>query len=297
MTEADRSAPHPHRLRAGHFTSSRLRLHYSQSGAPDAPTLLLLHGFRDHSRSWDWVAEALGGRYNIIAPDLRGHGDSGWAMGGPYVFDDFIYDLHRLLDHLAIPSIAIVAHSMGGAIALDFAGIFPNRVQYLLAIEGTWQLERPIPPPQHIDQIITGWTAPLDQLAAKPERGYPSIEAARQRLMAENPRLSDAQTSHLALHGLKQTPSGGYVWKYDPYVRLRGPSRISREDTALLWSRIRCPLTLVHGSESSMGNPHRTGLAPLFGAARIEQIQGAGHWAHHENFSAFMDLLRDDLGR
>ncbi len=61
------------------YFSQRLRLHYVDWGRDDAPALLLIHGGRDHCRNWDWVAERLADRYHVIAPDLRGHGDSEWA--------------------------------------------------------------------------------------------------------------------------------------------------------------------------------------------------------------------------
>src|SRR5580692_2693484 len=60
------------------YFSQRLRLHYVDWGNPSAPPLLLVHGGRDHCRNWDWVAAELSDRYHIIAPDLRGHGDSAW---------------------------------------------------------------------------------------------------------------------------------------------------------------------------------------------------------------------------
>ena len=58
------------------FISQRLRLHYADWGNPDAPPLILLHGGRDRCRNWDWVAQDLRRDYHIIAPDIRGHGDS-----------------------------------------------------------------------------------------------------------------------------------------------------------------------------------------------------------------------------
>ncbi|MGA3002432.1 MAG: alpha/beta fold hydrolase, partial [Acetobacteraceae bacterium] len=61
------------------YFSQRLRLHYVDWGNPDAPPLLLVHGGRDHCRNWDWVATALQDEYHVIAPDLRGHGDSQWS--------------------------------------------------------------------------------------------------------------------------------------------------------------------------------------------------------------------------
>ena len=65
------------------YVSQRLRLHYVDWGNETAPPLLLVHGGRDHCRNWDWVAQRLRDRYHVIAPDLRGHGDSAWAVARP----------------------------------------------------------------------------------------------------------------------------------------------------------------------------------------------------------------------
>ena len=77
------------------FVSQRLRLHYADWGNPDAPPLILLHGGRDHCRNWDWVAQDLRKDFHILAPDLRGHGDSGWSSSGDYSMSAFVYDLAR----------------------------------------------------------------------------------------------------------------------------------------------------------------------------------------------------------
>ena len=73
------------------FISQRLRLHYVDWGNDGAPPLILVHGGLDHCRSWDWVARRLSPRWHVIAPDLRGHGDSetprnfNIAPGGEYL--------------------------------------------------------------------------------------------------------------------------------------------------------------------------------------------------------------------
>ena len=118
------------------YFSQRLRLHYVDWGNHGAPPLLLLHGGRDHCRNWDWVAEALRHDYHIIAPDLRGHGDSEWMRGGLYGMSEYAYDLAQLLYQTALTPIRIMAHSLGGSIALRYAGIYPDNVYKLLAIEG-----------------------------------------------------------------------------------------------------------------------------------------------------------------
>ena len=117
------------------YFSQRLRLHYVDWGNEGAPPLLLIHGGRDHCRNWDWVAEALRDDYHIIAPDLRGHGDSQWMVGGTYGVNDFIYDIAQLV-HQALPTpINVIGHSLGGNIALRYTGLYPNTVRKVVAIE------------------------------------------------------------------------------------------------------------------------------------------------------------------
>src|ERR671939_1783552 len=72
------------------YFSQRLRLHYVDWGNPDAPPLLLLHGGRDHCRNWDWVAGAMRRDWHVIAPDLRGHGDSQWSPDGNYAMAAYL---------------------------------------------------------------------------------------------------------------------------------------------------------------------------------------------------------------
>src|ERR1700759_5795110 len=72
------------------YFSQRLRLHYVDWGNPEAPPLILLHGGRDHCRNWDWVASDLRRGYHVIAPDLRGHGDSAWSASRRYTLANYI---------------------------------------------------------------------------------------------------------------------------------------------------------------------------------------------------------------
>ena len=118
------------------YFSQRLRLHYVDWGNPDAPPLILLHGGRDHCRNWDWVAADLSRDYHVIAPDLRGHGDSAWSASGHYTMANHIYDLAQLIHQQNLAPVTIVAHSLGGNIALRYTGIYPENVRRLVAIEG-----------------------------------------------------------------------------------------------------------------------------------------------------------------
>ena len=59
------------------YESQGLKLHYADWGNENAPALILVHGGRDHCRSWDLIARSLQRHFHVVAPDLRGHGDSG----------------------------------------------------------------------------------------------------------------------------------------------------------------------------------------------------------------------------
>ena len=92
--------PHPEPVQH-RFESQRLRLAYWEWGSAEAPPLVLLHGKRDHARSLDRLAAAFCGDYRVIAPDLRGHGDSDWAVGGYYGMSEHIADLLALIEVIA----------------------------------------------------------------------------------------------------------------------------------------------------------------------------------------------------
>ena len=110
-----------------YYSSQRLKLHYLVWGDETKPPLLLIHGTRDHAHSWDRTAEALADRYCVYAPDLRGHGDSEWANGGTYSIIDYALDIHALGEAIGRAPYTVVAHSLGGGIALQYAGSFPKR--------------------------------------------------------------------------------------------------------------------------------------------------------------------------
>ncbi len=279
------------------YISQRLRLHYVDWGNEDAPTLLLIHGGRDHCRNWDWVAEELKDDYHIIAPDLRGHGDSAWMVGGSYNQIDYVYDIAQLLRQTTRTPVTIIGHSLGGSISLQYAGLYPETVTKLVAIEGMG------PPPElikeRIEQPIADrlhlWVEDLRKLSGRMPRRYPSLEDAYERMQTENPHLTETQARHLTIHGSAQNEDGTYSWKFDNYVRTFPPIGIDFEQQYKLWERITCPTLLVRGTESWASDPEKDGRAAHFQNATVVNIQKAGHWVHHDQLSRFMKITRDFL--
>lgn len=280
------------------FFSQRLRLHYVDWGNPTAPPLLLVHGGRDHCRNWDWVAEQLSSQFHIIAPDLRGHGDSQWSVDGTYMMAGYIYDLAQLIHQQKLAPVTIVAHSLGGNIALRYTGLYPENVARLVSIEGLG------PSPKMLAERyargfparMRDWIDEQRKLSGRLPRRYATIEDAFARMQEENKHLSPAQARHLTQHGVNQNEDGTYSWKFDNYVRSWPPYDMTQEDVEALWARITCPTLLVYGKESWASNPQTDGRAKHFSNARVETFERAGHWVHHDRLPEFMTLLRAFLG-
>ena len=274
------------------FFSQRLRLHYADWGNPDAPPLVLVHGGRDHCRNWDWVAAELRRDWHVIAPDLRGHGDSAWTSDGHYNMAGFVYDLAQLVHQQKLAPVTIVAHSLGGAISLRYTGIFPAMVRRLVAIEGLVSPSRSRGDVA-IGDRMRGWVEEQRGLAGRQPRRYPSIEDASARMQAENKRLSPEQARHLTAQGMNQNEDGTYSWKFDNYVRAWPPYDMTQEETERLWSEITCPTLLVYGRESWATDPETDGRIRHFKTARVSLYEGAGHWVHHDRLDAFLAEVRD----
>lgn len=279
------------------YVSQRMRLHYVDWGSPDKPTLLLVHGGQDHARSWDWVAQALASDYHVVAPDLRGHGDSAWALGGTYAVADYAFDLVQLVEALGGEPVRIVGHSLGGAVSLLFAGVMPERVVQLVAIEGlgpsTEMLEQLRTTPGW--QRVRGWMESMQGFARREPRSYPSIDAAAARMREENGFLSEAQAHHLTVHGVARDENGSYRWKFDNYVRAISPTRLAEHEVEELRARIECPVLLMRGTESWAKDPSLDGRMRPFRNARLVNVEGAGHWLHHDELAVFLRAVREFL--
>ena len=276
------------------YFSQRLRLHYVDWGNAEAPPLVLVHGGRDHCRNWDWVAGELRRDWHVIAPDLRGHGDSEWSKDGTYMLAGHVYDLAQLIHQQKLAPVTLVGHSLGGNIALRYAGLYPENVTELIAIEGLG------PSPKMLaERFATGfadrmraWIDEQRGLSGRMPRRYAGIEDAWRRMQEENKHLSPEQARHLTQHGVNQNEDGTYSWKFDNYVRSWPPYDMTTPDVEGLWARITCPTLLVYGGESWASNPTEDGRAKHFKNAEIVTFEGAGHWVHHDKLAEFLALTR-----
>jgi pimeloyl-ACP methyl ester carboxylesterase len=276
------------------FISQRLKLHYVDWGNPDAPPLFLQHGGRDHCRSWDWTAEELSRDWHVIAPDLRGHGDSAWSPEGHYGSDALVYDFAQLVHTLGYDQVTIVAHSLGGNVATRFAGLYPDKVRKLVNIEGLG----PSPDVRAQREVIGSdtrlrqWINDRRRAAGRLPRRYPTLETAFARMKEENPFLNDEQARHLTVHGAIRNEDGTYSWKFDNYLNVWPVTDMPYPQLTKLWQEIVCPVLLLYGSNSFASNPGVDGRLAFFNTAQLKVYEEAGHWLHHDQFDRFLADLK-----
>ena len=273
------------------YFSQRLRLHYVDWGNHGAPPMLLVHGGRDHCRNWDWVAHELKARHHVIAPDLRGHGDSQWLVGGTYSTIDYVYDIAQLVRQTRMENMVVIGHSMGGAVALAYAGLYPDKVRKLVSIEGMGPLPAVANDSTPNHERLLAWMDNLHRLSGRIPKRYPTLADAFERMQQANPHLTSAQARHLTIHGSNQNEDGTYSWKFDNYIRAWSPVGLSAKQFFDLHQRIDCPVLLVNGTESWASEAQANGLRN----ARSVAVDNAGHWVHHDQLERFLAILGDFL--
>ena len=265
--------------------SQGLPIHYLEWGEPVGEPLVLVHGYLDLAHSWKAFVDALQNGQKkplwIVAPDCRGHGDSGWVgAGGYYYFPDYVFDLDCVMHALGVTRFKLIGHSMGGTISLLCAGTFPERVTRLVLVEGIGPLGMDF---SDAPARMRKWIAEVRERGRRHFREYTSIVAGAGQLQQTNPRLNDTLALDLARAGMKQNERGKWVWKFDPLHRTAAPQPFYTRQALEFLRRIECPVLIVDGKESRQ--TRRTDKQERYDAVRNHQqviIDHAGHMVHQD---------------
>lgn len=274
-----------------YYYSHRLKLHFWDWGDNGKPNLIVVHGGRDHARSWDRIAEAFREDFRVVAPDLRGHGDSSWAPGAMYSVPEYVLDLSALIDIVGRFPVYLIGHSLGGAVVMQYSGVYPDRVKKLVSIEGFGPPpEKLVPRPAH--ERLRKWIQDMREYDKREPRRYPSLQAAVARMKDANPYLSDSMAQHLTLFGSNWNADGTLVWKFDNYVRAFSPYAFNMEDAQEIWRQITCPTLLFRGLDSWTSDPEKDGFIRAISKYRLINVPKAGHWLHHDQPDLFIGETR-----
>ncbi len=282
------------------------------SAASVGVPLVLVHGWMDVAASWQFMVDAFSSAFaagrTIIAPDWRGFGRTLPAPGASrtdcFWQPDYLADLDFLLDHYAPGQpVDLVGHSMGGNLAMLYAGIRPERIRKLVNLEG---FGMPASRPSQAPGRYARWMDELKRL----ERGeldlkaYDDLGGVARRLMKTNPRLTADKAQWLASHWA--SPDAAGKWRILGEAAHKVVSaHIYRLDEVLeIFQRISAPTLAVEASDDSLAEWHR-GKYTLaeyherlkrLDSVRVAVIQDAGHMLHHDQPGQLATLIEDFLG-
>ena len=261
------------------FSFDGLRFRYLEWGAADAEPIVLVHGFSSTAEAWARVGEALASEYHVVAPDLRGHGESDWDVQQRYTDEQLAADVRTLVQELNLRPFTLVGHSMGGAVGYTYAARYPSDVTRLIIEDSA-----PMPP---------GRTMP------EPRSTFASRAEVEQSVRAAQLNMPEAALQQRVDVYYRERPDGTWSYRAD-VVGVRRGRREQHPDT--LWANIRniqCPTLVMRAGGEPPLVSEQTAERLMRENPRIEVITvpDANHNIHFAHFDAFMPLLRQFLKR
>jgi len=253
---------------------------------PERPALVMLHGFMDVGASFQFVVDALTTDRHALALDWRGFGLSESPGTDCYWFPDYLGDLDAVLDTL-LPDqgVDLLGHSMGGNVAMIYAGVRPERVRRLINLEG---FGMPETQPHQAPKRYAQWLDELKQPAQL--RSYDSVEAVAQRLRKTNPLLTLERAAWLARQWSRRREDGQWEILGDPAHKRINPMLYQKAEVLECWRRIAAPVMWVEGDRTDITRwwgkryPREDFEARLAVLADVRKhvLSPAGHMLHHD---------------
>lgn len=251
-----------------------VRIHYYRTGRGDKPPIVLIHGFSDNGLCWTPVARALEAEYDVIMPDMRGHGLSARVQPGEDV--DMAADVAELIRTLGLNRPIVGGHSMGAGVTYQLVVRFPELVRALFLEDPGWWLERPLPPPSG-ENPIANWvkslaTQTLEELLTQYRKDHPTWPEELLQPMCESKKQLDQKIFEVVNAKIRSQE-----WSWQNTLQ-----------------NVTQPLLLF------AGNPELGGLVRPEVIARARElnpnitvvtIPDVGHLIRFDNYPAFMEAL------
>lgn len=264
-----------------------LNMHIRHWGNPDAPTIFMVHGWMDVAASFQFVVDCLAQDWHVIAPDWRGFGLTEYPKVESYWFPDYVADLDAILQHYSPEQpVNLLGHSMGGNIAMIYAGVRPERIAKLINLEG---FGMPMTQAKQAPGRYRKW---LDELREVPTlRHYADLTEVAGRLQKTNPRLSDQRASYLAQHWAKQNSQGEWELLADPAHKNSSPLLYHVDEVLQCWQNVAAPVLWIEANDTDIWRmigskeearaeiDRRMQFIP---SIQTEVVMDAGHMLHHD---------------
>jgi pimeloyl-ACP methyl ester carboxylesterase len=296
-----------------HFATLRnRRVHWRAWGVDGAPLIVMIHGWMDTSFTFQFLVDAMGDGWRVLAPDLRGFGQTEWSRENHsgYWFHDYIADLDAFVDHVS-PNVPLnlAGHSLGGNIVCVYAGVRSQRVRRVVSLDG---FGVPKGNSEAAPDKLTAW---LDAIrAGETLKPYATLAAVAARLQKNDPYLSAEQAHVLAQQWAQALPDGSWQVRADHAHKLPFSTIYRLEESIAIWRKVTAPVLWVGAQQSHIAqwlgygrdDPTEMGTdskhseefsqrLAAFSNIRFEMIAEASHNLHHEKAGDIARLLTDFL--
>ena len=276
--------PTSHRIKGAHGLELHL-LEWSTEGVP----LVLLHGLGNEAHLWDDFVPSVVPHYRVLALDQRGHGDSDWDPEARYDAESMADDLEAVLDALEIDRFVLVGFSMGGRVAMTFAGRHPERLAGLVIadigpeVDARGVLRIGGEMAEHRAPVFTD----VQEYAAMLSLNYPAGQPHALKRMAE--------------FALRQREDGLFELKMDPKLRADRPTdeATKAKEEAFIqqqWdalARVPCATLVVRGAASDILSPETADkmVDEVLQNGRLAIVPQAAHSIMTDNPEGFEEAV------
>ena len=268
---------------------------------PGKVPLVLVHGWMDVAASYQFVVDAFEGDHYVIAPDWRGYGLTEAPPTDNYWFPDYMADLDFLIDHYSPHApVHLVGHSMGGNVAMLYAGSRPDHISLLVNLEG---FGMPATKPSQAPGRYAKW---MDELKALHRgdttlKSYETVDGVAQRLMKTNKRLPQDKAQWLAQHWARLEADGRWHILGDPAHKIINAQLYRVDEAQEIFKCITAPTLCIEAAGNelhewwkgiySLQEYHqRIQAVPRL---RQAQVADAGHMLHHDQPAALALLVEN----
>jgi epoxide hydrolase 4 len=286
-------------IRHGYADVNGIRLHYAETGRGDY-LVILLHGFPEFWYSWRHQLQALGERFHVVAPDMRGYNLS----DKPDRVEDYkiavlVNDVIGLVDHFGAQQAAIVGHDWGAGVAWAVAQKHPNRVSKLAVMQvppaAAWRAN------MSLRQLLRSWYMFLFQLPGLPEkiisqRNFEALDKTfTDKVFRKNAFNADDVERYKEAMRQPGALSGAVNYYRANVIDRLIPSRAKKSGQAS--GPIRVPTLFIFGEQDFAILPATVrDVGKYIDAPYVEKrIPDSGHWVQNEAAEEVNEMLLEFL--
>lgn len=258
--------------------------------AGNGPVIVLIHGIAGSSTTWRGVLPALAEQYTVVAPDLLGHGHSAKPRGD-YSLGAYASGVRDLLAVLGLERATVIGHSLGGGVAMQFAYQFPERVERLVLV-ASGGLGREVSP------ILRAVTLPGAEYVV-PVLLHRKVREAGEwlgwlpRRLGWKPDDSLAEVWRGYTTLTDRAGQQAFIHTVRSVIDVAG-QRVSAHDRLYLTQAL--PTLIVWGdNDRIIPVSHAHVAAEAMPGARLEILEGAGHFLPWRDADRFLEILLDFL--